>query len=164
MLRGTILFICFTLFALSAKNFPMDKPTPSSNQSSDIFYNIIELSEGKSTKVSWKETVTNGERKIAIQNQSYTETSYGTDTTNRWEYTVPSTGETMSVTVKDKEATILSSKKDPQVINLFDSVLMYPPSFYAKDFLKSSKKKRYFLTINRKDVKLQQIVFNKLGK
>ena len=130
-----------------------------------VVHQFTESSEGNSEIISWNQSSSDSITKYIRNTINETERSQGTTTTSFWELKSPN--KTLSISVKDKIATIKVVTDGKEVIktqSLSNFKLTYPPSFYLSSFVKSNKKKTTVWVVNKAENNLRKMIFTKKSK
>ena len=124
-----------------------------------------ETVNGKTSLVRWVKTITDNNQVIERKTPSENETIIGVKSTEKWEF--KNEEKTITVTAKDNKATVVVTKNDQTTtknINLNNTPLLYPPSFFISPFIKSDKKKLVTWSISKTDGSMRQMILTKQKK
>lgn len=124
-----------------------------------------ETVNGKTTVVKWVKTITNDSQIIQRKTPSENETIIGLKSTKEW--TFQDSEKTIKVTTNKSKATVVTTRDNKTTtknVDLKDTPLLYPPSFFLSPFIQSEDRKLVVWSISKSDGSFRQMILTKLNK
>jgi hypothetical protein len=125
-----------------------------------------ETSEGKSTVVSWSQTINDNSRQIKNISSSDIEVIDGLHSVEQYSFKTPQKTLSVRVNTKDEAVVVVTEngKTSTENISLNNTPIMYPPSFFMSKFIQSKDKRTFAWSINKKENSLRQMIFTKVDE